>query len=76
MPTIVHPQPANREMRLMQRIVALEERVAAMERAGAQIPTGAAPAAGSGRDGAIKAQSDTLRIWVRINGVWRYTPLT
>lgn len=75
MPSIVEPQSTSPEVRLRAQIKALEDRVAAIER-GLPIPiiTGA-PGAATGQDGSLAGDTGN-KLWLRINGVWRYTAVT
>lgn len=70
MPSIVEPQSMNPEVRLRGDIIALKERVAALERGVALPVVTGAPGAGTGREGSLAADTGN-KIWLRVNGLWK-----
>lgn len=69
-----HPMDlTNLERRLLARIAELERRVARMERH-PEVPILTTTPTG-GTDGQIVG-STTPRIWLKVNGTWRYSALT
>lgn len=86
MPTILEPRPPDPAVVLAGRIKALEDRVAALEKGyhvpimpGGQTPNNfvSGTQTGDGQDGSLAATGpNTPRLWVRINGQWRYVTLT
>jgi hypothetical protein len=75
MPTLLEPQPTDPTARLYAKIAALEARIEAMERYGVLLPIVAGSPSG-GRSGNAVGDSSNTRLWLNINGSWRYTALT
>lgn len=70
-----HPiERNNPEIVLRARIKQLEARIEALE-VGTSVPVVAASPTG-GRDGSLAGSVSPLRLWIRVNGTWRYTALT
>lgn len=68
------PTATTAEARREQRIRKLESRIAALEKDRIpQIP--GAPTAAA-QDGTLVGDSTNLRIWLHLNGVWRFVALT
>jgi hypothetical protein len=74
-PSLTPDIPQDVARRALERVVALEQRVQALER-GTVVPifTGT-PSGGQGRDGSIAA-STTNVLWVKIGGTWRSVAVT
>ena len=71
------PRAMDPDVRLQQRVVALERRVRDLERASAMMPVNnGAPAGGEGRDGSMSVDQVGIKLWVKVFGAWRYTTLT
>lgn len=72
-----HPMERNNpDIALRARINYLEKRVEALER-GLPIPTiDGVPGGALGREGMLVGQKTPLRLWLLIDGTWRYTTLT
>lgn len=83
MPTLLEPRPPDPAARLAAEIKTLRERVALLEK-GYHVPLGtgapsnyASPSAtGDGQDGSLAGDKATNRLYLRINGVWRFVTLT
>lgn len=74
-PTLLQPQSTDLDVKVAGRISALEARIAALE-TGTPVPIGTGtPDPATGRDGSFAGDTD-LRLWLKIDGVWRYTNLT
>lgn len=71
-PTVIQTSAQGRDA---DRLADIERRLSAIERGPAvQIQAGAPSAAV--RDGALIGDTTNVRLWLRLNGVWRYTTLT
>lgn len=76
MPTLLEPQSINPEVAFRARVKMLEERLAAVERA-LKLPVSlGAPGAGTGQEGSAAGDSANSRLWLKLNGVWKYVALT
>lgn len=77
MATILEPRPPDPAVVLAAKIKALEERIARLEK-GVVIPVsvGLPLNTGQGREGSMAADSGTSRLYVKINGIWRYVTVT
>lgn len=71
---ILEPRPPNREVLLRTEIKALEERLAALEN-GLTIPL-ALGAVSGGREGSLAGEKVLKRLYVKMDGTWRYVALT
>jgi len=75
MSNILTPGSNDERQRLYAKIAALEKRIAALERDSFSAPvTEGAPT--NGGEGALAGDSTNTRLWIKINGVWRYAALT
>jgi hypothetical protein len=75
-----HPHVLERrpEQRLLRRIAQLEERIAYLERNRRGVPVVSAVPSDDAGDGSLAAYENgsTRRLYVRVNGTWRYATLT
>jgi hypothetical protein len=54
----------------------LEQRVAVLERQIGRIPVVAGDPSSSSAEGQLAGDTANTRLWLRVNGVWRYVALT
>jgi hypothetical protein len=64
------------EQRLLQDVADLKREVATLKRGGGGVQVTAGTPTVVPREGALAADSSAVRLWVRVGGAWRYTPLT
>lgn len=79
MPTILQPPfgAGDPQAQTRRALALLESRVEMLERQLGKVSVQAgAPGAGPAPDGMLAGDSTNNRIWLRVNGVWKYTALT
>lgn len=83
MPTLLEPRPPDPATILAAEIKALKDRIAILEK-GYHVPLAngtpsnytSPSATGDGKDGSLAGDKTTKRLYLRIDGVWRYVALT
>jgi hypothetical protein len=75
-PTHPYVLERNADGRLQRRIRQLEDRVARMEREDRRAGIDSANPTAASAEGTLYGSTSNNRLWLRINGVWRYVALT
>jgi hypothetical protein len=78
MSAILQPGSPDPNVRLWAKIAALEQRLAALERApiAAGILSTAVPVGAEGAPGALAITTTPARLWIKVGATWRFTALT
>lgn len=72
----LHMASGNPTAGLQQRIANIHHRLDALERAATVQVTDGTPGNNDVRDGTLCVASTSLRLYVRVNGAWKFAPLT